>query len=415
MAGRLRLAATGVQDEWLTGEPQFSYFLTKFKRHSKFSFDFIESQFNGNIDFDSTITCRIPGDKGDLVKNLTLKITLQDPTPESDGAPNNVIWCPSVITHLIEHADLLIGGQLIERITGEYIYMHQQLYNTSDDIDQTLYFLTGHGNILSYASGTNYTYFLELPFYFYRNPSLAIPTCALTKQVVEVRIKTRPLKELTFRGSLPDDIAAIQKFSMDTEFIYVSPDESNFLKSRPLDYLITQVQMSKFKMKSGDTTKSVMLNFKHPVKELFFVSQSDVSFQNNYPNEYNTITNAELRFNNEVVFNQNTKFLAYEQSLKHHVNSPYSGTNTPGAPFGVDKFGPAKFGMYSFSLKPEVYYPTGQVNMSRIAHKLLKITIEGPRDVLNNVKFVESDSDTRIYAVNYNILRINSGLAGLKF
>ena len=112
---------------------------------------------------------------------------------------------------------------------------------------------------------------------------------------------------------------------MDTEFIYVSPDESNFMKSRPLDYLITQVQMSKFKMKAGDNTKSVMLNFKHPVKELFFVSQSDVSFQNNYPNEYNTITNAELRFNNEVVFNQNTKFLAYEQPLKHHINSPYSG------------------------------------------------------------------------------------------
>jgi hypothetical protein len=339
-----------------------------------------------------------------------LKITLQDPTPDSGGANNN-IWCPSVITHLIEHADLLIGGQLIERITGEYIYMHQQLYNTSDDIDQTIYFLTGHGNILSYASGSSYTYFLELPFYFYRNPSLAIPTCALTKQVVEVRIKTRPLSELTFRGALATDIAAIQKFSMDTEFIYVSPDESNFLKSRPLDYLITQVQMSKFKMKSGDTTKSVMLNFKHPVKELFFVSQSDVSFQNNYPNEYNTITNAELRFNNEVVFNQNTKFLAYEQSLKHHVNSPYSGTNTPGAPFStggvLDKFGPAKFGMYSFSLKPEVYYPTGQVNMSRIAHKLLKITIDP--------KYVESDSDTRIYAVNYNILRINSGLAGLKF
>jgi hypothetical protein len=194
---------------------------------------------------------------------------------------------------------------------------------------------------------------------------------------------------------------------MDTEFIYVSPDESNFLKSRPLDYLITQVQMSKFKMKSGDTTKSVMLNFKHPVKELFFVSQSDVSFQNNYPNEYNTITNAELRFNNEVVFNQNTKFLAYEQSLKHHINSPYSGTITPSAPFGVNKFGPAKFGMYSFSLKPEVYYPTGQVNMSRIAHKLLKITIDP--------KYAASDSDTRIYAVNYNVLRINSGLAGLKF
>jgi len=229
-----------------------------------------------------------------------------------------------------------------------------------------------------------------------------------TKQVVEVRIKTRPLKELIFGGSSVGDTASIPKFSMDTEFIYVSPDESNFLKSRPLDYLITQVQMSKFKMKSGYTTKSVMLNFKHPVKELFFVSQSDVSFQNNYPNEYNTITNAELRFNNEVVFNRDAKFLAYEQSLKHHVNSPNSSAITPGAPFGdAGKFGPAKFGMYSFSLKPEVYYPTGQVNMSRIAHKLFKITIDP--------KYTASDNDTRVYAVNYNILRINSGLAGLKF
>ena len=71
--------------------------------------------------------------------------------------------------------------------------------------------------------------------------------------------------------------------------------------------------------------------------------------------------------------------------------------------------------MYSFSLKPEDYYPTGQVNMSRISHKLFKITIEGLRDANNNVKYVDSDSETRVYAVNYNVLRINSGLAGLKF
>jgi len=45
--------------------------------------------------------------------------------------------------------------------------------------------------------------------------------------------------------------------------------------------------------------------------------------------------------------------------------------------------------------------------MSRIAHKLFKITIDP--------KYTASDNDTRVYAVNYNILRINSGLAGLKF
>ena len=149
MAGRLRLAATGIQDEWLTGEPQFSYFLMNYKRHTKFSFDFVESQFDGNIDFGQVIECRVPNDKGDLIRDMTLKITLSDPQPD-DGGENDMVWSPSIITHLIEYAELLIGGQLIERITGEYIYMHQQLHNTIDDINQTMYFLNGHGNYLSY-------------------------------------------------------------------------------------------------------------------------------------------------------------------------------------------------------------------------------------------------------------------------
>ena len=413
MAGRLRLAATGVQDQWLTGEPQFSYFLMNFKKHTKFAIDTIESQFDGEIDFDQILECSIPNDKGDLIRNMTLKVTLSDPTPDTAGR-NDTVWSPSIMTHLIEYAELVIGGQIIERITGEYIYLHQQLNNTNDDIEQTLYFLNGHGNILSYQG--QYTYFLDLPFYFYRNPTLAIPTCALTKQPVEVRIKTRPLTELIYGGkglygpSYEQDISGtINKFSLDTEFVYVTPDESNFLKSNPIDYIITQVQVSNFKMKPNENEKDVLLKFSHPVKEMFFVSQSEESVQNNYPNEYNTITNVELRFNNEVVFNRDEKFLAYEQSLKHHINSPLDKQINVDGIFADQSFtfGPSKFGMYSFSLKPEVHYPTGQVNMSRIAHKLLRIKI-------NPLNTTDSNN-TRVYAVNYNVLRIQSGLAGLIF
>ena len=82
------------------------------------------------------------------------------------------------------------------------------------------------------------------------------------------------------------------------------------------------------------------------------------------------------------------------------------------APIGLKNnknatLGPSKFGVYSFSLKPEMYYPTGQVNMSRISHKLFTIEISPVNDVFEN--------DTRVYALSYNILRISSGLAGLKF
>jgi hypothetical protein len=389
MSGRLRLAATGLQDQWLTGDPQFSYFLMNFKRHTKFAMDYVESQFDGDATFGKTITCRVPNDKGDLVKNMTLKITLDDPSSGYE-------WCPSVASHLIESAELLIGGQTIEKITGEYIYMYQQLYNTDDDIDQTVYFLNSHGNTIQFTG--DYTYYLDLPFYFYRNPSLAIPTCALTKQLVEVRIKLRPLAELV-SGSNPENATAnLKKFSLDTEFVFLTDNERNFMRSRPLDYVITQIQMSKFVMKAGENTKSVMLNFSHPVKEMFFVSQSEAAVTANHPNRYNTIENVKLQFNNEVVFNRDRKFLVYEQALKHHISSPEFGTNT---------YDESEFAMYSFSLKPELYYPTGQVNMSRISHKLLTIQINPIND--------SDDNNTRVYAMNYNVLRVESGLAGLKF
>ncbi len=394
MSGRLRLAATGVQDQWLTGDPQFSYFLMNFRRHTKFAIDYVESQFDGDIDFGKTIISRVPNDKGDLVSNMTIKVTLDDPVPNGDN------WSPSIISHLVESAELLIGGQTVEKITGEYIYMHQQLHNTDDDINQTLYFLNGHSNVLTYTAGTEYTYFMDLPFYFYRNPSLAIPTCALTKQLVEVKIKLRSLPELINGGASAGVTANIKKFSLDNEFVFLTDNERNFMMSRPLDYVITQVQMSKFVMNAGENTKSVMLNFSHPVRELFFVSQSEEAVRDNHPHRYNTISNIKLQFNNTIVFDRDNDFLVYEQAFKHHVNSPYN--------YSVSyNYLKSDFAMYSFALQPEVYYPTGQVNMSRIAHKLLTIEIDPINSVDNN--------NTRIYAVNYNLLRVSGGLAGLKF
>ena len=392
MSGRLRLAATGVQDQWLTGDPQFSYFLMNFRRHTKFAIDYVETQFDGaDLDFGKNLHYRIPNDKGDVIRNMTLKVTLSDPSPGGDE------WCPSVISHLVESAELLIGGQTIEKLTGEYIYMHQQLHNTDDDTDQTVYFLNSHGNTIAYTG--NYTYFMDLPFYFYRNPSLAIPTCALTKQLVEVKIKLRPLTELIEGGASAGVSADLLKCSIDTEFAFLTDSERRYLMTRPIDYVITQVQMSKFVMKPGENTKSVMLNFSHPVRELFFVSQSEEAVRDNHPNRYNKILNVKLKFNNETVFDRDHKFLVYEQALKHYISPPeyVAGTN----------YRQSEFGMYSFALNPEVYYPTGQVNMSRIFHKLLTIQIDPINAVDNN--------NTRVYAVNYNILRVSGGLAGLKF
>jgi len=490
MAGRLNLAITGIQDQWLTGEPEFSYFLMNFKRHTKFSIESIETPFDGDIDYDTLIECRIPKNKGDLIRSTMLKFTLPKPTtPDKsfnvtvqsvsgrnkyfidgvqqatltlyegatytfnvtasshpfylsetinetrnggsvydtgvtgDGTDNGTVtfvvpvdapstlyyYChnhpdmgaqinvktlryrESIGAQLIDHADLIIGGQTIERITGDYIYMYDQIHSNKDDIDQTLYFLTGHGNYIDVTYDWDYSLFL--PFYFFRNPSLAIPVCALTKQLVEVRIKFKKLTDVTLSytrtgGGVSDPpssvLSSIKKVSLVTDFFFITEDEKNFLLTRPIEYVITQLQLSQFKFKVGESKKSGMLNFKNPVKEMFFMAVSDDVYK------YEPIKQVTMKFNNNIIIDADNLMLSYEQPLKYYTG--VTGNN---------------FGVYSFSLKPETYYPTGQVNMSRIAHNLIDIELDSPDASFPHKVYV--------YAVNYNVLRISSGLGGLKF
>ena len=481
MAGRLNLAITGIQDQWLTGEPEFSYFLMNFRRHTKFSIESIETPFDGDIDYDVSVECRIPKNKGDLIRSTMLKFTLPKPTtPDKsftvtvvggkyfiDGdeqatltlyegttytfnvtasghpfrfsttaspsysdyttgvtnpgtatvtflvpvdAPSTLYYyCAahngmggqinvktlryreSIGAHIIDHADLVIGGQTIERITGDYIYMYDQIHSNKDDIDQTLYFLTGHGNYIDVTYDWDYS--VLLPFYFFRNPSLAIPVCALTKQLVEVRIKFKKLTDVTLSytrtgGGVSDPpssvLSSINKVSLVTDFFFITEDEKNFLLTRPIEYVITQLQMSQFKFKPGESKKSGMLNFKNPVKEMFFVAVSDDVYK------YEPIKQVTMKFNNTSIIDADNLMLSYEQPLKYYTG--VTGNN---------------FGVYSFSLKPETYYPTGQVNMSRIAHNLIDIELDTPDASFGHKVYV--------YAVNYNVLRISSGLGGLKF
>ena len=97
-----------------------------------------------------------------------------------------------------------------------------------------------------------------------------------------------------------------------------------------------------------------------------------------------------MKFNNNTIIDADNLMLSYEQPLKY-----YTGTTEN------------NFGVYSFSLKPETYYPTGQVNMSRIAHNLIEIELDSPDSSFEHKVYV--------YAVNYNVLHIESGLGGLKF
>jgi hypothetical protein len=417
MAGRVILAATGIQDQWLTGEPQFSYFVMNYKKHTRFATEAVEIPFSGEKKLGGYAEVRIPNNVGDLIRSMMLKMTLTPLKESSDPLVSN-LYNTSLTSSIIDYADLRIGGQTIERVTGDYIYMYNQLYNNTDDLEQTLYFLSGHNNHLNVSNSFN-TFYLTLPFYFYRHSSLAIPVCAITKQLVEVYVKFKDANEdisFTYTTSGSDvsrqvtSDAGIRDISLITDFFFISEDERNFLKTRPMEYIITQLQKSTIQFKPNESKKSALLKFKHPVKELMFlakeetssestnlldVTSPDQSFSTRYVgkrSDHRLIKKIRLECNGEGVFDDSGLCAAYQESLQYHTGCP----------------NPAyEFYTHSFALKPEEYYPTGQLNMSRIIHKKLDVEL-GETSSTRNI-------NVSVYAINYNILQISSGLAGLKF
>jgi hypothetical protein len=67
--------------------------------------------------------------------------------------------------------------------------------------------------------------------------------------------------------------------------------------------------------------------------------------------------------------------------------------------------------VYSFALKPEEHQPSGTLNMSRIDTATLMIEAEDPGSTAANYSY----DGINIYAVNYNVLRILSGMGGLAY
>lgn len=161
--------------------------------------------------------------------------------------------------------------------------MYNQLHSNKDDADTTLYYMNGHNNQLQIVN-TPRTFYLNLPFYFFRNPSLAIPICAITRQLIEIHIKFKGVDDdVTFsyeevNGNMvrtKTNIGSIVEASVIADFYFITRDEINFLLTRPMEYVITQQQLSTMQFKPNESKKSALLKFTNPVKELLFLAKEE--------------------------------------------------------------------------------------------------------------------------------------------
>ena len=107
----------------------------------------------------------------------------------------------------------------------------------------------------------------------------------------------------------------------------------------------------------------------------------------------NPVVTAKLQLNGQDRFSEREgTYFDLVQPFQHHTRTPSTGVN-----------------LYSFALRPEEHQPSGTCNFSRIDNATLQLvlsnaTVEGT-----------STAKVRIYAVNYNVLRIMSGMGGLAY
>ena len=72
------------------------------------------------------------------------------------------------------------------------------------------------------------------------------------------------------------------------------------------------------------------------------------------------------------------------------------------------------FYMYNFGLRMDEHQPSGTCNFSRIDNSVLHLTVN-PYASADNDGLTCYDYDYRVFAVNYNVLRIMSGMGGLAY
>ena len=433
MAGQVQLSASGPQERFFTIDPDYSYFVESFQKHSNFSTEFVDiDPENNEADFGKKVRFKVPQNQGDLLKTLSVKMKL--PEIIQTGA---TMYIESVAHALIEHVDLIIGGKVIQRLTSDYLQIYSE-HNVTQTKQKALEQLVGKyplrtsdklvGEVIQSGGGnsgivihntlgltSDESFFVDLPFYFYKHPELAVPLCAINKQEVEVEFKLRNAQDLVIKADgsyiTLEETLKLKEFKLCTEVVFLDSTERIKLMNTPTDYLITEIQEDIFDVGVGVNEGNFKLDFTNPVKELYFVIQRhgsnvnavDKTLQGNFVTifDYDNTSNV-----------QDGKFILYENL--EYLTLTLDGQDIITRDIGNVIFLKAvqaaihhsktqlirRFYSYSFALQPEEWYPTGQINFSLIKDQNINLSLTSCPDFSRQI---------RVYALSYNVLRVREG------
>tara|TARA_Y100000817_G_scaffold248830_1_gene201030 strand:- start:2124 stop:3362 length:1239 start_codon:yes stop_codon:yes gene_type:complete len=407
--GLIQLVAYGAQDIHLTGNPQITFFKVVYRRHTNFSIEAIEQVWDGISTKPGKCVSTISRN-GDLINRMYLEIDAVNRKFQGNT--------PAVAINSVE---LEIGGQLIVSHTGLWMEVWSELtqknpsgrvayHNGADSANGTLFQnMSGMGGVSNNNETYKYKYFVPLQFWFCQNIGLSLPLIALQYHEVKVILDHKFGKST--EGS---PFSSVSNNTLWCDFIFLDTDERRRYAEVSHEYLIEQVQEQALNKNTAGSSAITSLKFNHPVKELIFTNDEKwIPYETGilavgYLKPLCTFSSSGtdldyyLRLNGHDRFEKrDVRYFTRTQIWEHHsgvggLKDAASATNQMGL---IND----SIGVYSFSLNPEEYQPSGTCNFSRIDEA--EFIVEGSAQ----------SNASRIFAVNYNILRIMSGMGGLGY
>lgn len=372
--GIAQLVAIGAQDAHLVGQPEVSFFRSNYKRHTNFAQTVERQTIQGNPTANGMSSIRFER-KGDMIGYTYI-------------APNDgtkaVKFSPADWTGAISQVELLIGGQVIDTQTSNF-----STYIAPSVLSQNLSKSTS-----GFAEAAE-SKFYPLRFSFCENAQSALPLIALQYHDVELRI--------TWGSNIQS-----AKFEVYTQFIHLDTDERTTLSSTPQNMVITQTQRA---IASGSKVQE--LNFNHPIKCLaagdgsalsiaadankmkLQINGTDVADYKYVDPHYTAISSFYHTPSSKPITSISTTSSELASNVLTVLNAQtYTSTNSASGENDT-------FFLYPFCIDTSKIQPTGSLNFSRLdSARLVSDT---------------ANSDDDIYAINYNILRIENGMGGLMY
>jgi hypothetical protein len=454
MGALMQLVAYGAQDTYLTGTPSVTFFQAVYQQSTNFAMEVIQQTVNGTATNSAQVSV-IVARNGDLLGQM--EITLAPLLNNVLTSNSNAYDTNYIAERAISTVTLNIGGQQIDKHYQTWWRLYSELFLTSADKAKYNKMVSSIAPVTSAGSGsTPYRVHLPLLFFFNRNPGLFLPLVSLQYAEVRLDFVLSPYYSSYFDST----------FEVWGNYVYLDTNERTQFASQPNQYLIEQLQTS-----NGDTITTVgetspqlvRLNFNHPVKELVWCYQvPNATTAGNLNGMWNFSTNpsnVNVTLDPRITFSTNTltssdmlgvpKVFAgsnviVDAAMGYVQNGVYKSWTEEGkansasngyevGPLhqfkvvlnGQDRFkeqygryfnqvqpyyyhsGNPQPGVYSYSfaLQPEEFQPTGTCNFSRIDNAQVFVAL----------KTGSQSTIQKLFAVNYNILNVASGMAGLAF